>query len=402
MRGKIFISVIIGVVLLFAQPASAKEAPINNFQAWSTVRQLYQGTFSGWAYPNLVGRPSVQLLPGGQAGAWESPVVTVPSLDAINPSWQADTPPGSHINLLLKVRNNGHWSNWYEMGKWASGNTPSFQRTSVNDQPTQDGTIFTDTYVNTTDGKVDAYQLRVELKPGSNGHSPRVYQVAAQASTQAPFVTVSKTTMHRTVDLAVPAFSQYVHNGEYPTYGAGGEAWCSPTSVAMVLKYWGTGPTAKDIATLPADSVFDAHGRRDGEVAHAAVHTYDAAYEGTGNWPFNTAYAAGYGLDTSVQVFSSLRDIEKQIKHGAPVVVSIAWNNEDDDPENDLPGAISKTVGHLMVVRGFTAQGNVIANDPATLGDAGNEGVRREYPRLAFERQWLNSSNGTVYMIAPR
>jgi hypothetical protein len=39
-------------------------------------------------------------------------------------------------------------------------------------------------------------------------------------------------------ELPVPQLSQEVHRGHFPEYDNGGEAWCSPTSTAMVLDYW--------------------------------------------------------------------------------------------------------------------------------------------------------------------
>ena len=87
------------------------------------------------------------------------------------------------------------------------------------------------------------------------------------------------------IELAVPSYAQSIHGGEYPQYGGGGAAWCSPTSTAMVMEYWGLGPSAADLAWVDpalADPCVD----------HAARFTFDAAYDGTGNWPFNTAYAA--------------------------------------------------------------------------------------------------------------
>jgi hypothetical protein len=129
----------------------------------------------------------------------------------------------------------------------------------------------------------------------------------------------------------------------------------------------------------------------DGTVDWAAVHTYDYHYQGTGNWPFNTAYAAHYGLDASVRQYADLRGVERWIKRGVPVVVSIAWNKMD--------GAdIKKTNGHLLVVRGFTAGGDVIVNDPASPDDAS---VRHVYQRDQFEYNWLSASNGIVYVIKP-
>jgi hypothetical protein len=49
-------------------------------------------------------------------------------------------------------------------------------------------------------------------------------------------------------------------------------------------------------------------------------------------------------------------------------------------------------------VRGFTASGDVIANDPASPTDAS---VRHVYRRDQFERDWLNASAGIVYLIKP-
>lgn len=397
MRARI-VAALLAVFSILAGSRMADASPMpNDFTAWHSLIQFAQGQFEGTAYPNPIGRPSITIV--GQSGAWTSPVVsTGHPIEVINPSWQADTLTGSHINIELKVRNAGRWSNWYQMGAWAFNDTPGFRRTSTNDQSDEFGSVFTDTYVNTTDGTVDAYQLRVELT-GTWSARPRVFQLAAQTSLFRSFTAVSQTTMTSTIDLAVPQLSQYPHDGEYPLFG--GEAWCSPTSVAMMLKYYRTGPTAADIAAMPADPVFDQHGRVDGEVPFAALHTFDVAYDGTGNWPFNTAYAARYGLDTSVRVFDSLREVEQLIKQGIPVVVSINWNNVDANPDNDLPGAsIDKTPGHLMVVRGFTATGDVIANDPAS--PAGNSQVRHIYPRKEFERQWINASGGTVYLIAPQ
>ena len=49
-------------------------------------------------------------------------------------------------------------------------------------------------------------------------------------------------------------------------------------------------------------------------------------------------------------------------------------------------------------VRGFTADGHVITNDPA---GKTNSQVRRVYDRAQFERAWLKGSGGVAYVIAP-
>nr|WP_255487593.1 peptidase C39 family protein [Aeromicrobium senzhongii] len=190
--------------------------------------------------------------------------------------------------------------------------------------------------------------------------------------------------MTRTIDLKVPAYSQMIHRGHFPQFGGGGEAWCSPTSTSMVLRYWGLGPSKK--ATAFAKGA-------DPQVDHAARYSYDSSYRGTGTWPFNTAYASRFGTDAVVHRLVNLRPIESYIKQGVPVIASVAFGR------GQLTGApISSTPGHLLVVRGFTATGDVIVNDPA---GRTNSQVRRVYDRAQFERAWLKGSGGVTYVIAP-
>jgi hypothetical protein len=152
-------------------------------------------------------------------------------------------------------------------------------------------------------------------------------------------------------------------------YPDGGEAWCSPTSVSMVLAHYGI----------------------DVPVPRAAADTYDWAYDGCGNWSFNVAYASRFGLDAYVDRFSSLFEVERAILEGVPVVASYAWD------AGELEGApVERTDGHLGVIVGFDERGDPVLNDPAAPED---RAVRRSYPRWQFERQWLLRSGGTAYVI---
>jgi hypothetical protein len=282
------------------------------------------------------------------------------------------------------------------MGKGAF-TTAAIERTSVPGQTDKFGYISIDTYFSHSGEYAAAYRLREQLYGGWEAR-PSVGQVAAVAfDPQRPSYQPSRTTMTHEIDLAVPQYSQETHHGEYSRFGGGGEAWCSPTSTEMVVEYYGRGPGQKQINSLPPNKVFDRHGRADGSVDWAAIHTYDKNYDGTGNWPFNTAYASHYGLDGSVRQYDSLVPLEYWIKRGVPIVVSIAWNNKSKNPHFHLDGAdIDSTGGHLIVVRGFTASGDVIANDPAS---PDNKAVRHVYDRQQFEFLWLHASAGVVYVI---
>jgi hypothetical protein len=184
-----------------------------------------------------------------------------------------------------------------------------------------------------------------------------------------------------------------VHAGEYPQYGGGGEAWCSPTSTSMVLAYYKRLPPSTEYSWVRRSYV-------DRAVDHAARMTFDHGYDGTGNWPFNTAYAARYTGHAFVTRFASLRDLEPLIKAGIPVVTSITFSR------GQLSGApIGASNGHLVVVVGFTSTGDVVVNDPASQTRAG---VRRTYDRGQFEDAWLQryptssglrGSGGLAYVI---
>ncbi len=184
--------------------------------------------------------------------------------------------------------------------------------------------------------------------------------------------------------LNVPRYSQMTHRGQYPKYGGGGEAWCSPTALSMLLGYYGALPK-------PANYAWVKKGYADPWVDHVARLVYDYGYEGTGNWAFNTAYAAILTGDAFVTRLANLRDAERFIAAGIPLAASISFSR------GQLSGApISSTAGHLVVIAGFTASGNVVVNDPAA---ATNASVRRVYDRGQFERAWLGKSSGTVYVV---
>jgi hypothetical protein len=191
------------------------------------------------------------------------------------------------------------------------------------------------------------------------------------------------------IELAVPRFSQELHAGEYPQFDGGGEAWCSPTSTSMILAYWNRGPAPAEYAYVLSDypNVVDPW------VDFAAARTYDYHYQGAGNWPFNTAYAASYGLDAEVTQLRSLAEAKQFVKAGIPLVASIAFE------PNKLDGFLfGGTDGHLLTIVGFTWSGDVISNDPASPSDGA---VRHVYDRAQFEKAWLKATGGIVYVIHP-
>ena len=392
--------------LMAAGPATVTANPPEtggwptDFHAWTSYGDFVRGTSDG-VLLTTAGDGALTLDRGATVGTWTSPWYSPSAgFTAAVPSWQVNTPSGSWIEVGLQARTATTESMWFAMGSWAF-DTSVIERQSVDGQVDAVGRIFTDTFVARPappGGQPTGYRLRVTMH-GTDTANPVVRQLAATASVPGELPATSQPLAREAVELAVPPYSQSTHSGEYPDFGGGGQVWCSPTSTSMVVSYWGTGPTAADIASLPPDRVFDRNGRADGQVDWTALHTWDYVYEGAGNWPFNTAYASEYGLDGSVRQYSTLRAVESWVRRGVPVVISINFDNTDKDPTNDLDGSsIRSTGGHLMLVVGFTETGAPIVNDPAS---PSNEAVRHVYRRDQFERNWLRASDGTTYVIKP-
>ncbi len=324
-------------------------------------------------------------------GTWTSPVVELgyPDDEAIS-SWNATTPTGTWVETLFRGRHaDGSWTKWYVMGRWTSGMDYAhgdIHRTSLDGQNDTDARILTDTFSTRSGREPVAFQTRVSLlRPHGRGSSPQLDALTTMTSELIPdYAGTSTFTLGHAVELAVPPYAQNTHSGEYPEYGGGGEVWCSPTSTAMVMRYFGASPPADELADIPY---------ADAEVDHAALHTWDYTYDGAGNWPFNAAYAHTYGLDTFVTRLRSLQEVEAFVAAGIPVVTSQSWDLEE------MPEAGYDTNGHLLVIVGFTDDGDPIINDPASNSNAN---VRSIYTRENFEKVWQESTGGVVYIYHPQ
>ena len=319
---------------------------------------------------------------------WTSPWVAPGfGLSELIASWNGATPPGTWLEVAARGRlRSGATGSWDVLGRWADSDR-TFHRTSLGAQSDDYSSVNVDTLTANGDHRYQRWQLRVTLlRRAGTTRTPTVTSLGAVASRlpDRNDVATSSTGVRQRIELDVPRYSQMIHRGEYPQWGGGGQVWCSPTSTTMVLRYWGRGPTPRQYAWVD-DSYADP------EVDHAARYTWDYGYDGAGNWPFNTAYAGTFGLDAFVTRLPSLRAAEAYIRAGIPLVASIAFG------PGELDGApIDSTAGHLLVIRGFTARGNVIVNDPAA---ERTRGVRRVYDRGQFEDAWIPTTGGTTYVI---
>ena len=372
----VFVAALALLASSLPQPALAAKtgaAPSTSF----TTFDLSGAGGSGVAYAG-----GALTLSGADNGTWTSTLTSVPfgAFDELVASWNATTPNGTWVTIEMSATGGGRTTKWYTMGIWTSAPIPA-RRTSVSAQGDADGFIAIDTFIASKKAApITAYTLRLGLhRDAGVTASPAVRLLGAMTSMTSSYSIPSERYLTNARELSVPAYSQEIHAGEFPEYDGGGEAWCSPTSTAMILDFWHAGPNATELSSFPGPTKPDGvTPYTDPQVDYAARAVYDWNYQGAGNWPFNAAYAGSRGLNGFVTRLRSLAEAERFIAAGIPLVASVN--------------------GHLLTIVGFTPSGDVISNDPAAPSDAQ---VHVTIARDIFENVWLGGSAGIVYVIYP-
>jgi len=386
--------------VVLGSPAEAATSRRIAYTQWASGADFADGRFAGTRvvrgqlrlaepvgsgrYVDPHGGPTKTYSFGRWTSPWTGPGFGVTELIA---SWDARVRKDAWVQLQVRgATSTGRRTSWDTLARWAPGDR-GFHRTSAGPQADDLASVATDTWRSDSTEGFTHWQLRVTLfgRSGTDA-TPFVDTVGAMGSRlpDVDSVGTSRPGVARGITLDVPKYSQMIHRGEYPQWGGGGQAWCSPTSTSMVLGYYGRLPEDRTYAWVDRSLT-------DRFVDHAARMTYDYEYGGTGNWPFNTAYAAARTGHAFVTRLRQLREAERFIKAGIPVVASLSFSR------GELDGApISATNGHLVVIVGFTRAGDVVVNDPAA---GQSRWVRRVYDRGQFENAWLPRSGGLAYII---
>ncbi|HXI72957.1 MAG TPA: C39 family peptidase [Verrucomicrobiae bacterium] len=260
-----------------------------------------------------------------------------------------------------------HTTKFYTLGNWSLDNKV-FPRTSVRGQKDAEGNVDTDTLILTH--AAEAAQIRVTLG-GTNGARPNLKFLGLSFSnTKVSPATRPPNRLAWGKIIPTPEHSQH----GYPD----AKGWCSPTSLSMALSRWA------EILNRPELNL---------TVPEVAAKVYDHDFAGTGNWPFNTAFAGSFsGMRSYVTRFDDLTEAEDWIAAGIPVILSARWDWLQ-------PGRPPDSVGHLIVCIGFTENGDVVINDPAARLELG-QSVRRIYKRADVAHSWTKSHNA-VYLVYP-
>ena len=213
--------------------------------------------------------------------------------------------------------------------------------------------------------EIDLLRIRTPLQAATL--HLRVQGVAPEApallsvSVRRKGTVTAPTRASRETALAVPTQSQMVLRPELASHV------CSPTSVAMLLAYYGHSADIYDVIA---------------EARHQPSGLY-------GVWPANIHAAARRGLLGYLLHFPSWEAARALLDAGFPIVASVRYEVGELSR-----AAIERTSGHLLVIRGCTGD-TVLVNDPAATTE-----VARAYDLAEFCKVWLERS-AVGYVLFP-
>ncbi|MCO4783417.1 MAG: C39 family peptidase [Candidatus Cloacimonetes bacterium] len=180
----------------------------------------------------------------------------------------------------------------------------------------------------------------------------------------------------------VPAFAQMGTDPYDPKGGKGWrpQAYCGVTSFQMVMGYHGI--------EKPRDYYGLTNLRTGEKMVKSSTAKGQMYIKGVGSaYEPMVRMAKHLGYKNTKQVWkTSLSDMKARISEGRPQIVSVRGKvkhmaHTSRTGAND-PGRSYYTNGHIIVVRGFTDNGNVIVNDPA------RGGKRRIIKASDFSKIW--------------
>ncbi len=285
-------------------------------------------------------------------------------------SWKSRTDLISSLEIAISVCVDETWSDWLSYGIWQKeGQTKGGLKTQVDERVKLMVDLLKVNEPQVAKAfKVKVVLMREELSVASPVLEKVYVSVACQATLEEDLQEVNQFDLESLKIEAkskdVPAYSQMV----IPEIG---RVICSPTSVTMLMNYYGLNKPIE-------------------ETASGAKDYQNGIY---GNWAFNMAYAGECGFDAYVEVAHSKVNLIQMIESGLPFAMSIKTSQAE--AIKGAPQAYPS--GHLIVVTGIlkTEEGLMVkVNDPASPEETH---VTRHYPIKDLMRAWSR----IVYRVKP-
>lgn len=273
------------------------------------------------------------LADGFTQGFYESGVIETKEFTSLVASWAAISSKTSTVELFVKARVNGVWSDYITYGAFGLG----LQNGSKN-QTNSLIKLSTDEVMVLNGIKADAIMFKAVLTTTGND-TPELSLVAFALEIPGYTYIVETESLPKSVIHSVPKLCQRV----VPTIGG---SICSPTSSTMLLKYKGENFTQYD---------------SEYEHRYIAGLFRDYGHNIYGNWVYNTVGMGAYGYDAYVARFYSVNELVKHLATVGPVALSVK-GQMNSDKKNYY------TDGHLLVAIGYEYGENgdltIVCNDP--------------------------------------
>ena len=264
------------------------------------------------------------------------------------PSWNGTVPGDSGaFRVQVRVPYQSDWSPWLDVGFWKENQWPGAKNTRFGG-----GRIdidILDLYFYATQ-----WQFRVEMKRDSAAVS------SPSLSLLSFFASDDRTTRNYDFSAVMadnPA-SIYIPTtflAQYRISSEIGGRICSPTTVSMILLSYG-------IEVDPLQFAYD---------------TYDPYYNIFGVWPRVVQNASEYGLKGTVTRYRTWSETREVLANGGRIGMSIG---------QPLYG------GHLVMLAGFTENGDPIVHDPARSWD----GYGHVFNKADLSHAWFDKG-GVAY-----
>ncbi len=279
-------------------------------------------------------------------------------------SFNVATPGNTGVLLEVRVEQGGTWSPWVQMQCWGKNLIPLDHPLKWHDGSVQIDEMFLDKPAAKFQARVSLTSLDFDSKITPSIRRVSVcYTGVVENADERKHLAPSTAPSQWARDLKIPFRGQGALDNPKSIRGM----ICSPTSTSMVLDYYGFDrPTVEN-----------------------ALAIYDPHHDLFGNWGRAVSRAGEFGLDAWLARFRDWEHVKVEIAQGHPVIASIKFGR------GEAKGLLyESTGGHLIVIRGFKENGDVIVNDPASR-DKGNGVV---YSAGELARAWFDNG-GVGYVI---
>lgn len=283
------------------------------------------------------------------SGCYTTQVFSLPHFLSVIPSWNADTPAGTAVEMQVRLSAGSNWSRWFSFGKWS----PFIDRCSFS--PEADELAVSDyDLLRTVPGAppADAVQMRIFLYSSDTARTPKVRLLGA--SIESLRVAVAEPVFCDRV-FEVPAYACLVRDPSIAGRIAG------PTTLCMMMNRWGQDVLPEEVARSMYDS---------------CAGTYS-------NYAFLAAAGGMFGF-SCFSAYTPLSVMKKELRQGNVVGARVRYRAPriTETPQDTVellaplelnPDATANSLGHFVVVRGFAEEKGVpvvYVNDTLTDKDA--------------------------------